>query len=125
MKAKKFTFSARVRSFGYAFAGMWHVVRREHNAWIHALATVLVLVFGIWLEISRVEWAVLVLAMGGVWLGESVNTAVEAIVDMSGEENEYAKIAKDTAAGGVLFFAIAAAAAGFLIMLPPLLEKLF
>ncbi len=124
-KNKQFSLKARLRSFGYAFEGMWQVVQQEHNAWIHALATVLVIIFGAWLQVTRIEWAILILAMSAVWLGESVNTAVEAIVDMIGEENQYAKTAKDTAAGGVLFAAIGAAIAGFLILGPPLWVKLF
>ena len=34
----------RARSFGYAFEGIWLTIRTQKNAWIHALATVLVLV---------------------------------------------------------------------------------
>lgn len=124
-KGSEFSVKARVRSFGYAFAGMAAVVRGEHNAWIHALATVLVIIFAAWLQVSRVEWAILVMAMASVWLGESVNTAVEATIDLIGEEHELAKIAKDTAAAGVLFAAIGAAIAGFLILGPPLWAKLF
>jgi diacylglycerol kinase (ATP) len=124
-KSSEFSVKARVRSFGYAFAGMAAVIRGEHNAWIHALATMLVIVFGAWLQVSRIEWAILVIAISSVWLGESINTAVEATIDLIGEEHELAKIAKDTAAAGVLFAAIGAAIAGFLILGPPLWVKLF
>ncbi len=124
-KGSEFSVKARVRSFGYAFAGMAQVIRGEHNAWVHGLATLLVILFATWLQVSRIEWAILVIAITTVWLGECVNTAVEATIDLIGEEHELAKIAKDTAAAGVLFAAIGAAIAGFLIMGPPLWVKLF
>ena len=54
-------------------------------------------------------------------MGEAVNTAVEAIVDMVMPEfHPLAKIAKDVAAGGVLLSAVAAAIVGLLILGPPL-----
>ncbi len=127
MKAKeKFKLSARARSFGYAFAGWRTMLRHEHNAWIHAVVTVVVIVLGFWLRIGRGDWALLVLAMGMVWMGELVNTAVEAIVNMtSPDPHPLAKIAKDTAAGAVLVAAIVAVIVGLLVLGPPLWARLF
>lgn len=87
--------------------------------------TVLAIVVGFWLGISRSDWALLVLAMMGVWMGEAVNTAVEAIVDMVQPDfHPMAKIAKDVAAGGVLLSAVAAAIVGLLVLGPPLVEMI-
>ena len=36
-----FEFSGRIRSFKYAFGGISYLLRSQHNAWIHALATLL------------------------------------------------------------------------------------
>ncbi len=111
----------RIRSFGYAIEGIVYLVKSQHNAWIHLIITILVIVVGFWLQISRNEWALITLAMMGVWMGEAVNTAVEAIVDMVMPEiHPLAKIAKDVAAGGVLLSAVAAAIVGLLILGPPL-----
>ncbi len=115
--------SDRIHSFGYAIEGIVYLVKSQHNAWIHLIITILVIVVGFWLQISRTEWALIVLAMMGVWMGEAVNTAVEAIVDMVMPEfHPLAKIAKDVAAGGVLLSAVAAAIVGLLILGPPLWE---
>lgn len=117
---------ARIRSFGYAFEGWQYVIRNEHNAWIHAALTIAVVIVGSWVGISRLEWAILVLAMGGVWMGEMMNTAVEAVVNMtSPDPHPLAKVAKDTAAGAVMAMALTAAIAGLLILGPPLWQKLF
>ena len=110
----------RIRSIGYAIEGVVYLVKSQHNAWIHLLATILVIALGLWLQISRADWALITLAMMGVWMGEAVNTDVEAIVDMVMPEiHPLAKIAKDVAAGGVLLSAVAAAIVGLLILGPP------
>ena len=56
-KFKEFLVS-RARSFGHAFRGLWYVVRTQRNAWIHALATILVVVMALWLQLSLRDWAV-------------------------------------------------------------------
>ncbi|HSH04895.1 MAG TPA: diacylglycerol kinase family protein [Anaerolineae bacterium] len=115
----------RLRSFRYAGAGIWHSLRTQENMWIHALATVLVFLFGWGLGVSRVEMGVLVLAVVAVWGMELMNTAVEAVVDLvMPERHPLAKVAKDAAAGAVLVTAVGAAVVGFLILGPPLWEFL-
>ncbi|MEM7335928.1 MAG: diacylglycerol kinase family protein [Chloroflexota bacterium] len=116
----------RVRSFGYAFEGWWYVLKTQHNAWIHGIASIFVFGFSFWLQISLRDWAVIILAMMAVWMGEFMNTAVEAVVDMAmPEKHPLAKVAKDVAAAAVLVGALGAAIIGFLILGPPLWEKLF
>ncbi len=116
----------RVLSFRYAFEGWLYVVRSQRNAWIHALATFLVVIVAFWLGVSTFGWAILVLAIAVVWAAEMANTAVEAVVDLvSPDPHPLAKIAKDAAAGAVLVCAVGAAVAGVLILGPPLWERLF
>lgn len=116
---------SRAKSFQFAFEGWWYVIRTQHNAWIHATISFIVLGLGLWLGLSARDWAVIVLAMMAVWMAEFMNTALEALVDMATEEfHPLAKIAKDVAAAGVLVGAAGAALVGLLIMGPPLLQKL-
>ena len=117
---------ARIRSFGYAYDGWKYLIRHEHNARIHAVMTIIIMAMAAWLRISRIEWAILVVTMGGVWLSELLNTAVEAVVNMtSPKPHPLAKIAKDTAAGAVMAAALAALIVGLLILGPPLWARLF
>ncbi len=110
-----------VRSFGWAFAGVWSMLRHQRNAQIHALITLVVLVFALVLRVSANEWVALVLAIALVLALEALNTALEAVVDLASPQfHPLAKQAKDTAAGAVLIAAIGAAIAGCIIFLPKL-----
>ncbi len=116
--------NSRLASFRHAFAGWWYVLRSQHNAWIHAVASVAVFVLALWLGLGRVEWAILLLTVGLVWVAEFVNTSVEAVVDLlSPDIHPLAKVAKDVAAAAVLIAALAAVVIGLLILGPPLLNK--
>ena len=115
----------RWRSFGYAFQGVAYTLRTQPNTWIHTVATAAALLLGLWLELSRQEWALIVLAAVAVWAAEFLNTAIEAAVDMAMPgEHPLAKAAKDAAAGAVLIAAAGAVIIGLLILGPPLWTKL-
>ena len=111
------------RSFGYAFEGIWTGIRKERNMKIHCVALILVTAAGTLFQITATEWCICLLLFGMVVSLELVNTAVEAVVDLVTEERKpLAKIAKDTAAGAVLFTAIMAAIIGCIIFIPYVLE---
>ncbi|HIP71881.1 MAG TPA: diacylglycerol kinase family protein, partial [Anaerolineae bacterium] len=113
----------RARSFKYAFAGWWYVLRTQHNAWIHAVITTAVILLALWLKRPRQEWAILILTFMAVWMAEFMNTAIEALVDMASPEyHPLAKVAKDVAAAAVLLGAIGAVIIGLLLLGPPLWE---
>ena len=117
---------SRASSFRYAFAGWWFVLKTQHNAWIHALVSTAVLLLGLWLHLTRQEWAILILTMMAVWMAEFMNTALEAVVDMTMPDlHPLAKVAKDVAAAAVLVGAIGAVVIGLLILGPPLWARLF
>jgi diacylglycerol kinase len=115
----------RVRSFHYALAGWWYVVRTQRNAWLHAVATVSVLLLAAWLQLKAYEWAILFLTIGMVWMAEFINTALEAVVDLaSPQHHPLAKIGKDVGAAAVLIAALSAVIIGLLVLGPPLLAQI-
>ena len=123
-KFKEFLVS-RARSFGHAFRGLWYVVRTQRNAWIHALATSLVVVMALWLQLTLRDWAVLILAIALVWTAEFINTALEAVVDLaSPQHHPLAKVGKDVGAAAVLIAALTSVLVGLLILGPPLWQKI-
>jgi len=116
---------SRIAAFHHAFAGLGYVLRTQRNAWLHAVATFLVIIIGTWLDIDRLEWAIMLLAIGLVWLAEFLNTALEAVVDLaSPETHPMARVGKDVGAAAVLIAATAAAITGLLVLGPPLIDKL-
>ena len=118
---EKFSISKRLKSFTYAGKGLKSFIRKEHNAWIHAIATVLVIVMGIVFGISQMEWVAIILCIGVVFAAEAFNTAIERLVNLvSPEHNPIAGDVKDIAAGAVLICAIAAAIVGGMIFIPKL-----
>lgn len=116
---------SRWHSFGYAFRGLGYVVRTQRNAWIHVVIAAGVLAVSVWLQLSQVEWAVIVLTMAMVFTAELLNTAIEAVVDLaSPQKHPLAKVGKDVGAGAVLIAAVAAVVVGLLVLWPRLWTRL-
>ena len=117
--------TSRYHAFRYAFHGWAYVLRTQRNAWIHSLVATLVILMGLWLQITVQDWAILVLTIAMVFTAEFVNTAIEAVVDLaSPAHHPLAKVGKDVGAAAVLIAALAAILVGLLILGPPLWAKL-
>ncbi len=114
-----------VESFRYAFAGLWHTLKTQRNARIHISIAIVVIIVGIALKLKDIEWAIIGLTIGFVFVAELFNTVIEAVTDLVTEEyHPLAKRAKDVAAGAVLTAAMTAVVVGLLILGPPLLARL-
>ncbi|MDX9954519.1 MAG: diacylglycerol kinase family protein [Anaerolineae bacterium] len=112
-------------SFRFASAGLWDVVRTQRNFRIHLGVTAVVIVMGLWLGVSRQEWASLFLSIGRVLVAEIFNTGAEVLVDLTSPTyHPLAKRVKDLAAGAVLLSAGVAVVVGLLLLGPPLLVRL-
>ncbi|MEJ2595830.1 MAG: diacylglycerol kinase family protein [bacterium] len=121
----KFSIISRVRSFGYAFRGIFRAFSTEHNLWIQGTIAILVIIAGFSFDISHIEWLGVVLAIGLVFSAELMNTAVEQIVDfISPDFNRKAGYVKDAAAGAVLIAAITSAIIGCLVFIPYIIDSL-
>jgi diacylglycerol kinase (ATP) len=122
---ERFSVRARLESFRHAGAGVRHLVATQHNARIHLAFTLAVVTAGGFFGVSRLEWCALVLAIGLVWVAEAFNTALENLSDAAHPDpHPLVGRAKDVAAGGVLFAAIASVAIGLLVLGPHLLAWL-
>jgi diacylglycerol kinase len=117
--------TSRIQSFRFAISGWWFVVKTQRNAWIHAIASFSVIVVALWLAIPARDLAVLILTIGFVWTSEFINTALEAVVDLSTPTHHpLAKVGKDVGAAAVLIAALISVIIGLLLLGPPLIEKL-
>jgi diacylglycerol kinase len=114
-----------LQSFAHALSGLRQAWCHERNLRIHVVVAIAVCGLAAWLRLERRDWAILVLTIALVIVGEMFNTSLEAIVDLvSPERHELAKTAKDVAAGMVLVLAVAAVVVGLLILGPPLYVRL-
>ncbi len=118
---RRFELKARLRSFKYALAGIWTMLRSQHNAWLHLLATTFAIAAGFFFDLSRNEWCLILLAIMAVWTAEALNTAFEFLADAARPDfHPLVKKAKDVAAGGVLISALGAALVAAVIFGPQL-----
>src|SRR5687767_3307394 len=118
---RSFKFTGRVRSFRHAIAGITRMIRCQHNAWIHAGATLLVLVAAFLFRVTAADWCWIILAISIVWTAEALNTAFEFLADAASPEfHPLVRDAKDVAAGAVLVTAVAALVIGAIIFWPHL-----
>ncbi|MBI9034197.1 MAG: diacylglycerol kinase family protein [Bacteroidales bacterium] len=109
----------RVKSFSYAFSGLFYVLKTQKNTWIHLIATIFVIFAGFVLKLSLIEWAILSLTIGIVWMSEIFNTSIEVFMDMvSPQEHPLAKIVKDVSAAAVLVTALISVIIGIIIFGP-------
>jgi len=112
---------ARLRSIRIAIDGLRQVIITQQNARIHAAATLVVFLLGILLDLSGLEWSLLLLVVGFVWTAEIFNTAIEDLVDLiSAENSPTAKKIKDISAGAVLVSVFVSVLVGLLIFGPRL-----
>ena len=116
---KKFSITARFKSFFYAFQGIKLFLKTQHNAWIHTASGIVVIVLGFLLKVNITEWCLLITAISMVFITEMLNTAIEFLCDfVSPQIHPQIKKIKDVSAAAVLISAIAAIAIGLIIFLP-------
>jgi diacylglycerol kinase len=119
------SFTGRIRSFRCAIMGIWVMLCSQHNAWIHAAATVVVVLVGLYFGLTRSEWCWIVIAIVSVWTAEALNTAFEFLTDVASPQfHPIAAKAKDVAAGAVLIAALGSLAIGLLILGPYFLRAM-
>jgi diacylglycerol kinase len=110
-----------LRSFVFAWNGLRHAVLTQRNARIHALLAAMAIVLGIWLRISPIEFAIVFVAITGVFIAEMFNTVAEACVDLITDQyHPLAQVAKDVAAGAVLLSAMLSVVIGLFVFIPHL-----
>lgn len=109
----------RLKSFGFAFRGIFEIVRREANFQIHIAAAIIVIVSGFIFKLNQKEWLIIILTIAFVMVAEMLNSAIERIVDLvHPDRHKLAGRIKDISAGAVLLAALAAVVVGLIIFIP-------
>ena len=110
-----------LRSFVYAWRGVVYAVRTQRNMRVHIALAILAIALGIFLRISAVEFAMIFVAITGVFITEMINTVAEACVDLATQTyHPLARVAKDVAAGAVLVASILAVVIALFVYVPHL-----
>ena len=114
-------------SFKYAGQGVIYAFRTQRNFRIHLIIGAIALGLSIYFQISAIACAVISLTISLVLVLELLNTALEAVVDLTvGREfHQLAKIAKDCAAGAVLIAAITALVVAGVLLIPHIVMAVF
>lgn len=121
-KTEEFSIKKRLKSFQYAFDGFKVLLKHEHNARVHLMITVLIVIIGFVTKLKASEWLFIVFAIGFVFTAEIFNTCIEEICDfICTEQNSKIKKIKDLAALAVLFSALTSVVIGLGIFLPKLI----
>jgi diacylglycerol kinase len=103
--------------------GLKVLFTEEPHARFHLLAAIVVIIAGIYFDISIVEWIILVICISSVLAAESFNTAIENLGNaISQDQNSSIGNAKDVAAAGVLIISFAAAIVGGIIFIPKIFQ---
>lgn len=122
MKSQEFSMRARAKSFRFAIDGIAAFFQREHNAWLHLMATVAVFTLAVLVPVSKTELLALVFAIGLVWVAEMFNTCIERVMDFVSQHNHpQIKFIKDLSAGAVLTAAITALITAGIVFIPKLI----
>jgi diacylglycerol kinase len=120
---KRLSLVARINSTNHAWRGFVLFIKATPNVRMHFFFLVLVLVLGVLLKISPVEWALVVVAIGFVLIDEGFNTAIEIDIDLTSPDyHPYARDTKDVAAGSVLMAVGIAVLVGIIIFLPKIIS---
>lgn len=110
-----------IKSFMYAFHGLYRVLREEQNLKLQMIAGIAAIILGIYFGISNIEWALLLLVIFLVILMEIVNSAIERVSDvLKPRIHAYVKEIKDIMAAAVMMASILAVIMGVLIFYPHL-----
>lgn len=109
----------RIKSFGPAWKGLFWLFKNEGNAQFHLIATIVVIIAGLYFKVSNSEWTILFFAIGLVITSEALNTAIEKTIDLlHPQKHEKAGLVKDLAAAGVLIASITAVIIAALVFVP-------
>lgn len=106
-------------SFYHAWNGIIYALKTQPNFRFHFFAAFCVIAAGFFFKVSSIEWIVIGFTIMIVMVAETINTAIESVVDLLTDKYHLdAKRAKDVSAGMVLVAVVFAIFVGTLIFYP-------
>lgn len=112
----------RIKSVGFAFKGLFLLVRTEASIKVQLVIAIVMTLLGFYLGISTTEWILQCICIGLVMGIEGMNTAIEKLSDfVQPDYDEKIGFIKDISAGSVMLVSIISVIVGLLIYLPKIL----
>ena len=110
-------------SFVHAWRGVVFAFKTQPNFRFHVFASAVVIAVGFFFNISNIEWMVIGFTIMTILVAETINTAIEQVVDLLTDKYHLnAMRAKDVAAGMVLVAVTFSIFVGLIIFVPYILE---
>ena len=114
------------QSFISAFEGVVFAFRSERNMGLHIVAAAVAIAASFYFNVGKGEFLAVLSAVFFVFISEMFNTAVEAAVDLKTKKyHPLAKVAKNVAAGAVLFAALYALLVALVVFAGPVRGRFF
>jgi diacylglycerol kinase (ATP) len=115
----KFSVLQRFASLNHALAGLLVLIEDQHNARVHVAAALIVVTLGLLTGLESIEWILVFVAIGLVFIAEAFNSALEYLADAAVPEyHELIRKAKDVSAAAVLMAAGLAVIIGVWAFIP-------
>lgn len=109
----------RIKSVGYAFKGLFILLKTESSIKIQFVIAILMTIAGFYFNISHTEWALQFICIGMVMGIEGINTAVEKLADfVQPEFDQKIGLIKDVSAGAVMAVSLISVIVGCIIYVP-------
>lgn len=109
----------------YSLQGLSYCFNNESSFVIVGIMLCLIIILGVYLDISFLEWVISFGSIALIMIIELINTAIEATVDMVTQEyNEYAKVAKDCGSAATGIMSVLATIVNLIIFVPHIMKFL-
>ena len=113
----------RLESIRNSAEGFLFLVRYQESIQILIITTTIVLGIALLLGVPLTHFVILLVAFGGLWVCEALNTSVEAVVDLVAPDyRDLAKVSKDVGAAAAFIATVLASIVTLLLLVPPLLR---
>jgi len=112
-------FRRLIKKFLFAFRGIKAAYKQEQSFRIQLIIAVIVIISGVIVHVSTIEWIFIIIAIGTVLSLELLNSMIEKFLDnLHPEAHERVKIIKDISAATVLIASCMAIIIGLIIFIP-------
>ena len=122
-KKSKFSIKRLVSAIFNSISGLILAYKSEQSMVLLAVGSLIVIILGIVLQISRLEWIIIIFLICLTTTVELINTAIENVVDLATQKiHPLAKAAKDTASAAEFLILFMSVIISLLVFVPRIIN---